>query len=463
MKHRDQRSHIHDWNPTAGHEPTIRIGVVLNQDAQETLQLRTPPAGYEATGLAATAEHVAGNTNLIVRLTRGLLAVRVGDAAERVVQTLYLACCAPAAGGAADGALVQGVIAGRGFHWQKPIDVTLAGTLELCPGERGIVLINELPLEDYLAGVITAEMSAACPVEMLKAQCVVARSWLLAMSEDKHAGEPFDRCNDDCCQRYQGAGALSAAALDAVRTTRGVVLLDPAGEVLDANYAKSCGGISELPRAVWGRDKPGLSAVVDAPAGADEHRFFPVTDANLEEYLDGPWLAEAQAYCSPNAVPLDKIRQGLGRVDEVDDYFRWTVTMPWEELERLVAEKVPEARELTALRDLRVVARGVSGRASALDLEWEDAAGRVRCTRLDSEYRIREVLHRKFLYSSAFVVRIARGAVDRPMSITLRGAGWGHGVGLCQIGALGMALSGHDYAAICRHYYPSARLASVYE
>ena len=169
-------------------------------------------------------------------------------------------------------------------------------------------------------------------------------------------------------------------------------------------------------------------------------------------------------------MPPETIARYLGRVDQAGDYFRWTVRYERGELEQLLREKLPEARELAELRDVRVLARGVSGRAGAVALEWIDRTGRSVRTRLDGEYRIREVLHRKFLYSSAFAVRIERDPAKLEQStlgvpiesVTLRGAGWGHGVGLCQIGALGMALSGIDFETICRHYYPAAQPATVY-
>jgi stage II sporulation protein D len=503
---RDARG-IRAWTPAIGTEPMVRVGVILDQDARDAVNLRLPGQRYTigSGGAGGPAEQVVSfylepRTTLEVRHAADALAVRIGDGPARTVRTVRLSCDAGAgssptsaaaasltgadapvvvAGAVVDapaapdlrpgriiapgaGVLVRDVAAGRGFHWQKQVDQTLPGTIELLPGRRGVVLVNELPLEDYLAGVITAEMSGACPVEFLKAQCVVARSWLLALTEPKHDADPFDRCNDDCCQRYQGTGNLSATALEAVRATRGRVLMAPTGNVLDANYGKSCGGISETPRAVWGVDKPGLSPIVDAPADAAERRFLPITENNLDEYLDGAWLGRTRIYCSPNVVPMDTIARYLGRVDEADDYFRWTVRYERRELEQLLAEKLPQAPDLPALRDLRVLSRGVSGRANAIEVEWQEADGRIVRARLEGEYRIRAALHRKFLYSSAFAVRIARDPDGRPRTVTLRGAGWGHGVGLCQIGALGMALSGVDFQAICRHYYPQARLASVY-
>jgi stage II sporulation protein D len=463
MRTPDSMVNIREWTRDRGIEPTVRLGIILDQDAFGTVHLRLPGQQYQLDGVGSASILLEAHTALEVRHAGDALMLRIGDEPAVTAESLHLSCLTPRALAPGVGVLVRDVVAGRGFHWQKRIDQMLAGALELLPGRRGVVLVNELPLEEYLAGVITAEMSGACPLDFLKAQCLVARSWLLAMTEPKHDSDPFDRCNDDCCQRYQGTGDLNATALEAVRLTRGRVLLDPSGGVLDANYAKCCGGVSETPRTVWGVDKPGLAPIVDAPVGAGERRFFPITEENLGEYLDGDWLRTTRIYCSPNVVPPDAIARYLGRADEVCDYFRWTVRCERRELEELLIAKLPEARELATLRELRVTKRGVSGRAHAIDVQWEDKSGSLVDACLDSEYRIREVLHRKFLYSSAFAVRTERDAHDRIKTVTLRGAGWGHGVGLCQIGALGMALSGIDFESICRHYYPKAGLATVYE
>jgi SpoIID/LytB domain protein len=454
---------IRQWTRDRGVEPTVRVGIIRDRDALSTVHLRLPDQAYTVVGGRAPPAPLEPGTPVEVSHAADRLAVSVGGRPAVTVDALRLTPPGRRPLEPHTGVLVRDVVAGRGFHWEKRVDQTLAGGLELLPGRRGVVLVNELPLEDYLAGVITAEMSGACPADLLKAQCVVARSWLLALTEPKHEDEPFDRCNDDCCQRYQGTGDLSVTALEAVRATRGRALLDPAGGVLDANYAKCCGGISETPQTVWGVDKPGLSAVVDAPPDAEARRFFPVTDRNLDEYLDGEWLAKTRIYCSPNVVPTEAIGRYLGRVDEADEYFRWTVRYECRELEELLRQKLPQARELATLRDLRVTARGVSGRASAVELEWERAGGRAVHTRLDSEYRIRDALHPSFLFSSAIQFHVKRDVAGDLRGVAIRGAGWGHGVGMCQIGALGMALSGIDYETICRHYYPAARLVLVYK
>ena len=453
---------IRDWQKDSSREPVVRIGIVLDEDALTTIHLEILDADYRVHREAGASETWRG-VSVSARLAGSAVALGIGDGPEQSAGAWRLVPSESAPVHRGQGVLVRGVVAGRGFHWQKCVDQTLCGTIELRPGRQGVVLINELPLEQYLAGVITAEMSGDCPVEFLKAQCVVARSWLLAFSEPKHETDPFDRCNDDCCQRYQGTGGLSSAALEAVSSTRGLALIDVHGNVVDANYSKSCGGISEPPETVWGRPKPGLAAIVDAPPDSPDRRFLPVTDDNLDEYLDGEWLSRTDIYCSPNVVSEDELGRYLGRVDETGKYFRWTTSFHRAELEELLRAKLPEAKDLARLRELKVTARGPSGRASQVDVHFGDHAGKRRRVRVLGEYRIREVLHPKFLYSSAFAVRTERDAAGRPTTITLRGAGWGHGAGLCQIGALGMALTGISGERICRHYFPDAVLKRVYD
>ncbi len=453
---------IHHWTPGSRAEPSVRIGVILASDGCGKIEmvLQGGPCVIGGNGVASEPMK-AGTAIQIERSPEGLL-LRIADGVIGPADRLRIDPQEQTDSAPGVGILVRDVVAGRGFHWQKKADQTLQGSVEFFATPSGIVMVNELPLEDYLVGVITAEMGSACPVEFLKAQCVVARSWLLAMTEPKHDDEPFDRCNDDCCQRYQGTGDMSQSAIDAVRGTRGLVLIDPNNKVLDANYAKSCGGISELPEHVWGEPKPGISAIVDAPTDDPVQQFMPVTEDNLDEFLDGDWLDKTRAFCSTHIVPVKTISKYLGRVDEVDDYFRWTVNYTRAELESLLRANLPEATGLGELRDLRVTSRGVSGRASKVELRWIDQTGSEAVHTLDSEYRIREVLHQGFLYSSAFALRIARDDSGAIETVTLRGAGWGHGAGLCQIGALGMGLTGHDVDAICQHYYPDAELQAVY-
>lgn len=444
----------------SGIEPSVRIGVVLAEDGQRDLQLRLPGASF-ALQPAGGAGRALPPGELRATLQEGAVALSIAGAVPLVGRAWSIAPTAPQPLRRGEGVLARGIVAGRGFHWHKRVDQTLTGALEILPGDGGLVLVNELPLEAYLAGVITSEMSGDCPVEFLRAQCIAARSWLLAFTEPKHDAEPFDRCNDDCCQRYQGTGDLGAAAAHAVDATRGRVLVAE-GRVVDANYSKSCGGIVETPEHVWGIRKPGLGALVDAPAGSDAERFLPVTEESLHEYLDGDWPARAGVFCSPAVAPEETLGRYLGKVDESGRYFRWTVRQSHDDLRDLLRSKEPPMAALERLDDLRVTRRGVSGRATEVEVDWRDAAGEARRTTIADQYRIRRALHPGFLFSSAFAVTIERDALGRCLAVTLRGAGWGHGAGLCQIGALGMALRGHDAETILRHYFPGSTLQALY-
>ncbi len=453
------RPALSDWQPSANREPIVRVGIILEADTTASVRLGLPDEPHELCPISGAARRLQA-AELKATLEGRKVGITTPDGTTSA-DGWRISPTRPEPIRRNSGILVRHVPAGRGFHWQKRIDQTLPGALELRPGRRGLVLVNELPIEDYLAGVITAEMGAHCPPPLLAAQCIVARSWILAFTEPKHRDTPFDRCNDDCCQRYQGTGELLPAAIEAVESTRGLALLDADGRVVDANYSKCCGGISETPEHVWQVSKPGLSAIVDAPAEDPVHRFMPVTAANLDEYLDGSWLNETRVYCSPNTAPPADFGKYLGRVDEQADYFRWTVEYTRTELENVLRAKLPSATDLAVLHDLVVTRRGVSGRATALRIDLEDTAGRRRSIQLKSEYRIREVLHSSFLFSSAFAVRIHRGG-GLPERVSLRGAGWGHGAGMCQIGALGMALEGIPYDRIVAHYFPAAGLKQVY-
>ena len=366
------------------------------------------------------------------------------------------------------GITAHGLVAGRGFHWQKRVDFSFVGAMEFRVCEGYLLAVNELPLESYLAGVITAEMSGACPLEFLKSQILVARAWVLAHSEDKHPGLPIDRCNDDCCQRYQGTTFLTPSAVRAVADTRGQVVFHASGGIIDANYSKSCGGIIEAPEHVWGVSKAGQRAGVDAPAGSAVARFLPVTEVNIGEYLGGAWLRQADCFCSPNVVPEDQLPRYLGSVDEGGSYFRWNVEYTREELERVLRAKYfsrldpASAAELGTLTDLRPLRRGCSGRVIELGVHYLDPAGRPCVKVITDQYRIRDALHEKFLYSSAFDVRAERDGDGALARVTLRGAGWGHGAGLCQIGALGMALCGYEAVEIIGHYFADVETRTCY-
>jgi len=459
--------HLDTWSLDARQEPTVRVGIVLPADGMQEAQLDTPDAHYrvwlddmqgplvQSTRLSA----VADGENILLHSD----AMTMGPAHVIRMIPAYDLPIEPASG-----IQIHDVLTGRGFHWQKRINPFFAGMLEFRVHDGALLVVNHVPIETYLAGVVTSEMNGDCPVEFLRSQTIVARSWVLAMSMDKHPDLPIDYCNDDDCQRYQGTTNLTPQTFDTINTTRGQVLIDTDRNIIDANYAKSCGGISETPENVWFVSKIGLSAILDAPENSTAKRFFPITDDNLDEYLIGDWLNNTDIFCSPQVVSPEQYSRYLGKVDEAESYFRWQMRYTRQELEHILRDKYFNRQDpkkvvpLKTLLDLQVIRRGVSGRAIELEIQYRDATGNNLSVTIPNQHKIREALHEKFLYSSAFKIVIERDGQGMPEEIAFLGAGWGHGVGMCQIGALGMALKGYDYRQIIRHYFEGLDILSSY-
>ncbi len=432
----------------------IKIGIILPQDKITSVDLTLAPAGGTSDGdritYRAHGDCVAGYADDGRVHTDGQPIVRIvsRDAAQKTV--------------------VHDCPAGRGFHWSRHIDTALSGLIEITSHNGYLFIVNELPLEQYLQGVITAEMSGDAPIEFLKAQCVVARSWTAVASERKHANLGIDLCNDDCCQRFQGLGAITNAARRAVEKTAGIVMTAPDPEIarrrviVDANYSKSCGGVSESPEHVWSNRKPGQRSVVDAPPGTALHGLYPIADANMEEYLQ----QGSDAFCSPSVVPDGDLPKFLGRVDDGCGRFRWEVSYGPDEFADILRRKHfatfgDDGIDLQSVYDLVVTRRGFSGRAVEVKIVYINRDGRQVATIIEDQYNIRNALCDSFLYSSAFVVDIARDNAGEPTRFTFRGGGWGHGAGMCQIGALGMAINGFQYEQILRHYFDDIELTQL--
>jgi len=445
-------------------EPIVGIGVVLAEDNKKSLSVALPEGTFRAS-VNGKGPEIAGPTrgDLTLRADNGAVALcgfdgsELARGAEIVLEPINL----PREPRQGDGILVHGMVSGRGFHWNKEIDQTLTGALVVTNEGGNLVVVNRLSIEEYLVGVVTGEMSGDCPPEFIKAQCVAARAWLLAQPRSPHPGKSYVWCNDDCCQRYQGTGGWTEAARIAVAETRGEVLITASNQYCDARYSKNTGGISEDAHAVWHEEIEGLDAVVDAPEGSKVNDFFPVTDANVEEYIRGAWLADTDAWAGPKAVPEDSQSRYLGRVDESGTYFRWSVELSQDDLLGALRERAGVAEAAEVLR-YEVVRRGKSGRLITLDVHYRDNTGGEKTHRLTSEYNIRAGLWRKFLYSSAFLIDEKRSASGALEGVTLHGAGWGHGAGLCQMGALGRALGGQDYRTILMAYYTNVRLEKIY-
>ena len=356
------------------------------------------------------------------------------------------------------------VVIGIGFHWERRENQFFKGTLKFLVDGDKLVAINVLCVEDYLYSVISSEMSATSSLELLKAHAVISRSWLLKPILDPEpsvtspAVEPesdvqirwyerdahalFDVCADDHCQRYQGVGRVQTPLVkQAVDATRGEVLTSD-GHICDARFSKSCGGISERFECCWA-DVPHayLQPVRDATEGE-------MPDLTIEKNAER-WIRTAPAaYC--NTKNLHILRQVLNNYDqETTDFYRWTVDYTATQLSDLVRRKSGiDFGEITALEP---VERGASGRLQRLRI-----VGTKRTVVVGKELEIRRWLSESHLYSSAFVVdRTADG-------FRLTGAGWGHGVGLCQIGAAVMGAQGFKYDEILKHYFVNSELKKLW-
>jgi SpoIID/LytB domain protein len=364
------------------------------------------------------------------------------------------------------------VTVGVRFHWEHREEQTFPGDLILLISGKGdLVAVNEVPVEEYLASVVASEMSGEAPFAFLKAHAIASRSWLVAMlrrekdrkgggreTEARKEGEVvrwydredhslFDVCADDHCQRYQGiSGKVSGRAAEAVRGTRGVFLVH-GGAICDARYHKSCGGLTENFATCWEeRSVPYLSHVSDSARPHPPLR----TEQDAERWI----LSCPDVFCRTEDQGL--LRRILPPSDrETVDFSRWQVNYGREELEAILRGK--SGIDFGVLHDLVPLERGPSGRIRLLRI-----VGSKVTLAVGKELEIRRWLSPSHLYSSAFIVSTARDPSGVAARFTLLGAGWGHGVGMCQIGAAVMAEKGYRDEEILRHYFRGAALVKRY-
>ena len=376
------------------------------------------------------------------------------------------------------------VTIGVSFHWKRSEDQTFKGSLRLIQENGRIVAINVIDVESYLESVISSEMSANASLELLKAHAVISRSWLLAQMRkpqpdaacghdvlgdtapvvraaadsddelirwwDRDDHVHFDVCADDHCQRYQGITRASTPQVrQAIEATWGQVLMHR-GELCDARFSKSCGGVLEQFENCWeNHHYPYLVARRD---GEDEGKFPDLTrEHEAEEWI----LTAPKAFC--NTHDKEVLSQVLNDYDqETTDFYRWRVEYTQEQLADLICRRTGD--DYGRIRDLQPVARGTSGRLYKMKI-----VGEKKSRIIGKELAIRYALSESALYSSAFVVE--RHDVDAdgfPAKFVLRGAGWGHGVGLCQIGAAVMGANGYNYKQILLHYFVGATIEKEY-
>ena len=378
------------------------------------------------------------------------------------------------------------VTIGVNFHWERKEIQTFLGTLHFVVESDKICAINELPVERYLESVISSEMSATSSLELLKAHAVISRSWLLAQMKkrrevaesgnnffsfvkkddrlirwyDREDHTIFDVCADDHCQRYQGiTKETSPHVAEAIRQTKGQILMD-GDDICDARFSKCCGGVTEEFQYCW-EDTPKnyLSSVRDIIQGVKSVGSAapaPLPSLQDEAAADAWIRSNPPAFC--NTTDKKILSQVLNDYDqETADFYRWKVTLTQEKLKQLLDEKLK--MNFGDILDLQAEERGKSGRISKLRI-----VGTEKTFVIGKELEIRRALSDTHLYSSAFVVD--RCDIDEkgvPQRFDIIGAGWGHGVGLCQIGAAVMGEEGFDYDAILLHYYQGAEIKKVYK
>lgn len=373
--------------------------------------------------------------------------------------------------------LIREVVIGVNFHWQQKENQRFVGSLKLVVENGKLTAVNILPVETYLTSVISSEMSAKSSIALLKAHSIISRSWLLAQiekfKEDAEAREKisatyssetelikwydkvehtlYDVCADDHCQRYQGiTKAYTDVVKQAIEETRGIVLYYN-DKLCDTRYSKSCGGISEAFENVWEPvQHPYLSAIVDYKFDQDNFNTDFSDEKNAEKWI----TSDPPAYCNTHDKKV--LAQVLQDYDQkTTDFYRWKVEYSQDELSELIKKK--SGMDFGQIIDMIPVERGYSARLIKLKI-----VGTKKTLTIGKELEIRRILSPSHLYSSAFIVQ-KNGVKDGiPAGFTLTGAGWGHGVGLCQIGAAVMGEKGFSFDEILLHYFRGAKLKKIY-
>ena len=363
--------------------------------------------------------------------------------------------------------IINDIKIGIDFHWERLLNQEFRGSLKIKTiNSNSFTLINIIPLETYLEAVICSEMSSESPIEFLKAHCTISRSWLLTQlnkkklqtkqdpSEkssnwtDAQKHRDFDVCADDHCQRYHGIKSINPSVKKALMETRGEVLMSE-GEICDTRFSKCCGGITEKFSTCWEDiDFTFLTPVMDSPENSP--RVYPLTEKDFHNFI----ISKPAAFCNLKDNKLSsRILPDFDQ--ETDSFFRWTVNYSQEELQNILLKKT--GIDFGNIIDIIPVLRGASGRIIKLRI-----VGQKKKVEIKKELEIRKALSTTHLYSSAFIIIPYGNDGTYPEGFTLKGAGWGHGVGLCQIGAAAMAGKGYDYTSILSHYFKNTIIKKIY-
>ncbi len=374
-----------------------------------------------------------------------------------------------------DNFLLKDVTIGVDFHWEQQENQKFNGAIKLIADKDKIVVINIVPIEQYLISVISSEMNANSSLELLKAHAIISRSWLIAQIEkqdslinsdnkyqtvfetddelikwyDREEHEHFHVCADDHCQRYQGIVRTNKSVEKAVNETKGLVLTYD-NKICDARFSKCCGGVTELFENCWEpihyNYLPRIADNINITAENSK-------DLKVEENAVA-WINNSpEAFC--NTDDKEILSQILNDYDHsAKDFYRWKVEYSQDELSKLITEK--SGYNFGEILDLTAVERGESGRLIKLKI-----TGTKKIITIGKELEIRKWLSKSHLYSSSFVIEKKNIVNNVPQNFVITGAGWGHGVGLCQIGAAVMAHKGYSYEKILHHYFKNVTIKEL--
>jgi stage II sporulation protein D len=438
--------------------PNIHIGILKAKEIEFSLEGK-----FEISG---TSQNCYGSC--VATNQKGLIVINnAGKKLSFEKEVIFLPCNL-----SADKFEINNVKIGIDFHWEQKENQIFQGALKLMCIDGDVQVINICPIENYLYSVISSEMNADASLQLLKSHAVISRSWLMAQMEkpvskkssetqesegeyirwfDREDHKHFHVCADDHCQRYQGiTRAHNKNVVLAVNETMGEVLKYK-GSICDARYSKACGGVTELFENCWEDvPHPYLQRVVDRPA-SDQYKD---TDLKIEENAETFIKIEPEAFC--NTKDEKVLRQVLNDYDlESKDFYRWKVKYSQKELSALIKER--SDIDFGDILDLVPIQRGESGRIIRLQI-----IGTKRILTIGKELIIRRWLSKSHLYSSAFLVERENENEGIPEGFIFYGAGWGHGVGLCQIGAALMGEKGYSYKEILEHYYKNAKIEKAY-
>ena len=430
-------------------QPRIRVGIMQSEHIHFTLD----------TPYSDGCRVLCGETDIFVKDGKLLWQ-------EELLDSLTLS---PAEGNGRF--TLHDVTIGKEFHWQRKERQSFSGILQFIRDANTLWAINTIPVEDYLTSVISSEMNPSAPKEFLKAHAVISRSWVLSQIMPSGCNEPvmqektpdriikwydhcqhklFDVCADDHCQRYQGLSRIdNPNAEKAVRDTFAETLVCD-GFLCDTRFSKCCGGVSEQFETCWQNEhRKYLIPVRDT-----DFRSASVPDLTIEAEAE-KWIRSAPpAFCSRPSGNI--LRQVLNSYDqETTDFYRWSVRYSADTLSELFARKSGiDVGRITAITPVK---RGPSGRIYELSVQ-----GTIKSVIIGKELEIRRVLSESHLFSSAFVIDTEQDSDGNAKAFVLTGAGWGHGVGLCQIGAAVMSDNGYNYREILAHYYPNTGIGKFY-